>query len=115
MNILLIMNDPPYGSERCYNAMRLADELVKQDEVNLTIFLMGDAVTCAKAGQETPQGYYNLERMLKPIVRKDEVILCGTCMNARGMKDEEVMEGARRGTLAELTNYVMEADKTLIF
>jgi uncharacterized protein involved in oxidation of intracellular sulfur len=115
MKILMILNDPPYGTERCYNGLRLAYQLVIQEDVNLTVFLMGDAVLCAKSGQETAQGHYNLERMLKPIGRRGEVILCGTCMNARGMKVEEVMEGARRGTLEELTDRVIEADKTLVF
>ena len=90
MEMLLILNDPPYGSERSYNALRLADQLVLQENVNLTLFLMGDAVSCAKAGQKTPQGYYNIERLLKPIVRKGDIVLCGTCMDARGMRDVEV-------------------------
>jgi len=115
MRTLFVLNDPSYGTERCYNALRLASALVKQDNVHVTVFLMGDAVLCAKAGQETPQGYYNLERMLKPIAHKGEVILCGTCMNARGMKDEEVTEGARRGTMNELAALTTEADKILIF
>lgn len=115
MEMLLILNDPPYGSERSYNALRLADQLVTQENINLTLFLMGDAVSCAKAGQKTPQGYYNIERMLKPIVRKGEIILCGTCMDARGMTDEEVAEGARRGTLKELMALTIKADKVIVF
>ena len=46
---------------------------------------MADAVICAKAGQKTPDGYYNVERMLKPFTRHGKVLLCGTCMDARGM------------------------------
>ena len=61
MNIVLILNDPPYGSERSYNGLRLA--LAKQDQSNsTTVFLMADAVNCAKKGQKTPEGYYNIER-----------------------------------------------------
>ncbi len=115
MKMLIILNDPPYGSERSYNALRLADQLVARETVELSIFLLGDAVLCAKTGQQTPQGYYNIERMLKPIVRKGEVILCGTCMDARGMKDEEIAEGARRGTLIELTDLTVRAEKVIAF
>ena len=115
MEMLLILNDPPYGSERSYNALRLADQLVIQEGVNLTLFLMGDAVSCAKAGQKTPQGYYNIERMLKPVVRKGEVILCGTCMDARGIGDAELVEGARRSTLDELAERTLAADRVLVF
>jgi uncharacterized protein involved in oxidation of intracellular sulfur len=93
----------------------LADQLVTRESVDLSLFLMGDAVLCAKAGQQTPQGYYNIERMLKPIDRKGQVILCGTCMDARGMKDEEIAAGARRGTLIELTDFTVKADKVLVF
>jgi len=64
---------------------------------------MGDAVTCAKAGQKTADGYHNLERMLKAVGRRGEVLLCGTCMDARGMTAEEVAEGARRSSMDELT------------
>ncbi len=76
MKYLLVLNDPPYGTERCYNGLRLANSLLKTDENSeVSIFLMADAVLCAKAGQNTPEGYYNIERMLKPIVRKGQVHL----------------------------------------
>jgi uncharacterized protein involved in oxidation of intracellular sulfur len=115
MKYLMILNDPPYGNERSYNALRLAGQLVTRDNVELSLFLMGDAVLCAKAGQQTPQGYYNIERMLKPIVRKGEVILCATCMDARGIKDDEIADGTRRGTLVELADLTVQAEKVLVF
>lgn len=116
MKYLFILNDPAYGSERSYNALRLAMSLQTQEPgAEITVFLMGDAVVCAKTGQKTPDGYYNLERMLKPIVRKGEVLLCGTCMDARGMRTEEVTEGARRSSMSELTERTAEADKVLVF
>lgn len=116
MKYLFILNDPAYGTERSYNALRLAMNLQKQEpEAEITVFLMGDAVVCAKAGQTTPDGYYNLERMLKPIVRKGDVLLCGTCMDARGMVETEAMDGAKRSSMDELTQRTAEADKVLVF
>ncbi len=116
MKYLFILNDPAYGTERSYNGLRLAMTLLTQEaDVEVTVFLMGDAVTCAKAGQKTPDGYYNLERMLKPIVRKGEVLLCGTCMDARAMKEDEIAEGTRRSSMGELTERTAEADKVLVF
>jgi uncharacterized protein involved in oxidation of intracellular sulfur len=113
---LLILNDPAYGTERSYNALRLAMTLQKQEpESDVWVFLMGDAVTCAKAGQRTPDGYYNLERMLRAVGRKGEVLLCGTCMDARAMTQDEVTEGARRSSMDELTQRTREADKILVF
>ena len=116
MRYLFILNDPPYGTERSYNGLRLVDKLTKTDEsAEVTVFLMADAVGCAKTGQKTPDGFYNLERMLKPILRGSEVLLCGTCMDARGLADTDLMEGARRSSMVELTERRIAADKVLVF
>jgi uncharacterized protein involved in oxidation of intracellular sulfur len=117
MKTLVLINDPPYGTERVYNALRLAHALLKRDPATqLTVFLMADAVLAAKAQQKTPDGYYNIERMLKRVLgSKGSVLLCGTCMDARGLGDGELLEGARRSTMDELANATMEADKVLIF
>src|SRR3989304_5568389 len=60
---LIILNDPPYGSERSYNGLRLAGVLARNEFTEVKVFLMGDAVACARTGQDTPRGYYNVERM----------------------------------------------------
>jgi uncharacterized protein involved in oxidation of intracellular sulfur len=73
VNYLFIVNDSPYGSERPYNALRLALNLVKREGAHVQVFLIGDGVNCAIAGQKTPEGYYNVERMLKSIARRGEV------------------------------------------
>ena len=117
MKILVLINDPPYGTERVYNALRLSQALLKRDPTTLlTVFLMADAVLSAKAQQKTPDGYYNVERMLKRVLgSKGGVLLCGTCMDARGISDAELLEGARRSTMDELATATAEADKVLIF
>ncbi len=114
---LLILNDPPYGTERCYNGLRLANALAKADpEGQVSVFLMADAVLAAKAKQKTPDGYYNLERMLKRLIAaKGEVLLCGTCMDARGISEQELVAGARRSTMDELAAETLGADKVLVF
>jgi uncharacterized protein involved in oxidation of intracellular sulfur len=70
---LLIINDAPYGNKRPYNALRLALNLVKRPEAVVRVFLVGDGVNCALAGQKTPDGFYNVERMLKSIAQRGEV------------------------------------------
>lgn len=113
---LVILNDPPYGTERSYNGLRLASSILKKDEgATVTVFLMADAVFCAKSGQKTPDGFYNIERMLKPVMRRGEVLLCGTCMDARGLSLEELVDGARRSSMDELTDVTAAADKVLVF
>ena len=117
MKSVFILNDPPYGSERGYNALRLAGALMKKDpEAGVTVFLMADAVIGAKANQKTPEGYYNIERMLKRVLAgKGQVLLCGTCMDARGLTDAELMPGAKRSTMDALAAALLEADKVLVF
>jgi len=117
MRVLLIVNDPPYGTERAYNALRLAQALARKDPApEVTIFLMADAVAAAKHGQKTPAGYYNIEIMLKRAVAdRASVLLCGTCMDARGIADADIIEGARRSTMEALATATVEADKVLVF
>jgi uncharacterized protein involved in oxidation of intracellular sulfur len=114
---LFILNDPPYGTERSYNALRLAGSLARKPDEEVKVFLMGDAASCAKANQKVPQGYYNVELMLKgPATRRGvEVGVCGTCMDARGMADGELAEGTKRCTLGQLTDWTVWADKVLVF
>ena len=115
MNTVFILNDGPYGTERSYNGLRLARALTKQPDQQVRVFLMGDAVACAKAGQKVPEGYYNAGDMVKMIAAASEVGLCGTCMTARGIEDGELVAGALRKTLNDLATWTAAADKVLVF
>lgn len=112
MTTLFILNDAPYGSERSYNALRLAKALSKADHP-VRVFLIGDAVTCAASGQRVPTGYYNAGDMVRTV--GGEVRLCGTCMDARGLVDQDLVEGAHRSTLGELAAWTAEAERVLVF
>jgi uncharacterized protein involved in oxidation of intracellular sulfur len=117
MQILVILNDAPYGHERTYQGLRLADALLKveEEDLDLTVYLSNDAVLCAKRGQATPSGYYNVERMLKPLIRRGSVLACRTCIEARGLDPNELVEGVRVTTLGELAQLTLEADKVLVY
>lgn len=117
MTELIIIHDAPYGSEKAYNALRHAMTVQKErPEVNVRIFLMADAVSCAITNQSTPNGYYNIERMLKSVLLKGgEVKLCGTCMDARGLKELPLLAGTQRSTMSEFTNMILESDKIISF
>ena len=117
MKHVMIINDPPYGTERMYNGLRLATNLLdKHEETELSVFLMGDAASGAKAGQQTPNGYYNVERMLKNVTRKGgRVLVCGTCMDARALAEADLLEAATRSTMDELGTLIVDADKVLVF
>ncbi|OHE84676.1 MAG: hypothetical protein A2579_10245 [Lysobacterales bacterium RIFOXYD1_FULL_69_11] len=115
--LLFILNDGAYGSEKTYNALRLAMALQKdQPEVEVRMFLMADAVTAALSSQNTPQGYYNIERMLTSVINKaGRVRLCGTCCEARGIKSLSLLEGAEVSTMSQLAQWTVESDKVLVF
>ena len=117
MKILFILNDAPYGSEKTYNALRLAMALQKdQPGTETLVFLMADAVTAALPAQSTPQGYYNIERMVKSVINKGgQVRLCGTCCEARGIKAMPLLSGAEISTMSQLAQWTVESEKVLVF
>jgi uncharacterized protein involved in oxidation of intracellular sulfur len=117
MKALLILNDAPYGSEKAYNALRLAMTLQKEHpDVDVRVFLMADAVTCALAGQSTPQGYYNVERMLKAVIAKGaQVKACGSCVDARGLRDVALVAGIEVSTMGQLAQWVVDSERVLTF
>src|ERR1700739_1255718 len=117
MQTLMILNDSPYGSGRPYHALRLANALVKADPANgVTVFFLADAVGCVKKGQKTPEDYFNIERMLKRLrVGKHPLLVCASCMDARGLSDAELIDGARRSSMDELAAVTVRADKVLVF
>lgn len=116
MNTLFIINDSPYGTERSYNGMRLAYALGKHEGERVRVFLIGDGVGGAKRGQKTPRGYYNLESMLKGIAQQGaEIVVCGSCIDARGIEEAELAEGAVRGNMEQLAAWTAESDRVLVF
>ena len=116
MKTLFILNAAAYGSELSYNGLRLATSLAKREGEEVKIFLIGDAVSCVKKGQKVPQGYYNMELMMGNVVRQHaEIGFCSTCMDARGITDDEIAGGAKRSTMEELTNWTILAYKIINF
>lgn len=117
MKVLFILNESPYGSDKTYNALRLAMVFQKdQPDTEIRIFLMTDAVTAAIPAQVTPQGYYNVERMLKSVLAKGgQVKLCSTCCEARGIKAIPLVEGVEVSTMSQLAQWTVESDKVLVF
>ena len=114
--ILMILNGSAYGSDETFNAIRLAVALARHDKAKVTVFLLGDAVTCAVAGQKTPEGYYNLGRMLKSVVRHGgSIACCGSCLEARGLTADLLIEEAGRSTMQELAEWTVHADQVLTF
>ena len=110
-----IVNDSPYAIEKPWNALRLANTAVSENN-SVRVFLMGDSVASAKKGQKTPNGYYNMEKMLTALIRKGvKVAACGTCINARGLTIPELVDGVERGSMSMLYTWISESDKIISF
>lgn len=118
MNFLFVLNEAPYGGERSYNALRLARELTKDTAADSAarMFLIGDAVSCAKGGQKVPQGFYSIEAMLHALsARGAEIGVCGSCMDARGLADAELATDCKRSSMAQFAAWTAWADKVIVF
>ncbi|WP_165985050.1 DsrE/DsrF/TusD sulfur relay family protein [Streptomyces sp. YIM 98790] len=114
MNILFVLHDPPYGTERVYNGLRWATEVARRDGHEVKVFLFGDAVVAAAQGQNTPQGYYNTGRMASGLVRLGgEIGCCGTCMDARALAEDGLIEGAHRSSMKELADWTLWAGQVI--
>lgn len=117
MKLLIIINDAPYGTEKAYNALRMAMAVQNQPgDIEVYIFLMADSVACALPGQTTPNGYYNIERMLKAVIKNGgQVKACGGCSEARGINELSLIDGVEISNMEQLANWTIEADKLLTF
>jgi len=116
MNALVVLNDPPYGTERSYNGLRLAQAMARADDTRVQVFLLGDAVACGKAGQKTPDGNYNVARMLSSLISSGaEVRACSSCLDARGIAEAELVIGIERSVMAALAEWTTGADRLLVF
>ncbi|MCW4051493.1 MAG: DsrE family protein [Candidatus Bathyarchaeota archaeon] len=115
--LTIIVNDAPYGIEKPWNALRLASTSVSTDiGMKVSFFLMGDSVVAANKGQKTPDGYYNMEKMLQSLVSKGvEVKVCGACIDARGLVGSDLVEGVERGSMKILATWIKESDKVVSF
>lgn len=116
--ILFVINDAPYGTEKAYNALRMAMTLQKEhnEQVEVRIFLLADAVFCGLPGQKTPDGYYNIERMLRSVIKRGaEVKSCGGCSEARGIAKLTFIEGVLLSNMKEFSRWTVECDKVLTF
>lgn len=117
MKVLFIINEAPYGNEKMYNALRLAHQLKKNDtDTDVRVFLLADAVTAALPGQETPNGYYNIARMLKLVLNnRGAVKLCGSCAQARGLTGLPLLDGVEMSNIPDLATWTLESDQVLVF
>jgi uncharacterized protein involved in oxidation of intracellular sulfur len=115
VNGLFIINDPPYGAERIVNARRMAAALLKVSVHQVRVFLMADAASGANAGQKTPEGYYNVERMLRHVVDENsEIPLCGILPGCPGHCRWQSGGWRAARSMDELVAATVAVDKVLV-
>ncbi len=117
MKILIVINSAPYGNENCFNALRLAMALqADAAKPELSLYLLGDAVNAAIPNQMTPQGYYNIERMIQSVMaHQGKAFACSSCLQARGLMEAELIDGIEITTMPEMAGLVVKADKVMTF
>ena len=116
MEYLLVLNDSPYGSQRTYNALRLAGALAQGATMGVSIFLLGDGVVSGLRMQSPADASYNTEEMLRLLAAQGVSIgACRTCLEARGIDDAALVAGINRRTLDDLRTWTEEATKVLVF
>ena len=115
MAVLIVVHTAPYGSEGPYNAFRLAEALVVREE-HIEVFLMGDGVHAARAGQDPRGAHASLEQMLVGLLEKGvDVTCCGTCCTARGVEEHDLVPQVRVGTMHDLAAAVVRGDRVVSF
>jgi len=113
--VTIIINEAAYGKERAWNALRLAMAMMTRD-MKVNIFLLEDGVTVAKKGQRPPEGYYNLEKMLAQLIQSGaKVRACTTCLQARGISQDDLVQGTEAGKILDLVEWIRESKSVLSF
>jgi len=114
LKFTVIITTAPYGHERAYSALRFAlTSLLEGIDVN--IFLIEDGVYVAKNSQN-PSEVPNYMEYLKNCIESGAIVkACGPCCKARGLREEDLIDGVVLGTMHDLVNFVKESDKIITF
>ncbi|PIQ90128.1 MAG: hypothetical protein COV71_06185 [Candidatus Omnitrophica bacterium CG11_big_fil_rev_8_21_14_0_20_41_12] len=114
--ITVILNEGP-NTMRSWNGLRLTGGLL---DVNLQaeVVLFDESVFCAKKSQNPPEDLkgLNLSQKLSELIKLGvKVLVCGSCCQARGVKSEELVDGAQICCLTDVANAIKTSRQTLVF
>jgi uncharacterized protein involved in oxidation of intracellular sulfur len=114
VTITIFVGQGPYTAERPFTALRFAYTALL-DNNPVKMFFVEDGIWCLKKGQD-PANIYKIEEWVqKCLGEKAEIAACGVCMKARGMADEELIPGVKKGTMELAVEMVKKSDKQLFF
>ncbi|MHA1784011.1 MAG: DsrE/DsrF/TusD sulfur relay family protein [Candidatus Helarchaeota archaeon] len=106
--------ESPYGREKPYTAARFAlTALIDGHEV--IVILFQDGVFCGLKKQK-PAEYPNIGEYLENAMSEGvKIIACGVCCNARGVKEEDLLDGIKIVGMHEIVEAVVNSDKEISF
>lgn len=114
--VTLIVNEGP-GSLKAWNAARLAAALVGEG-MEVYVFLMHDGTYAALKGQEPVDGLREMNLAGKLQELRDlgvQVACCSLCANARGLKQEHLIEGVFIASLVDLAKSIKQSRHVITF
>lgn len=105
----MILWTTPYGFQNTGTALRLAKTAL-QKGYSVKLFATGDGVHNFTKDQKA-SGIPNAEKQFSELMKTGlRVELCGTCLNFRGIKNEEITSGAERSNLKNLFSMIQHSD-----
>ncbi|MHA2035383.1 MAG: DsrE/DsrF/TusD sulfur relay family protein [Promethearchaeota archaeon] len=108
----IIIADGPYTKERPFTMLRFAYTALLEDH-KINIFLVEEGIFVGRKNQD-PSAYDNLGKWMKDVISEGATVkACGVCMKARGIMEEELIEGIKKTTMNGLVDMCVEADKVL--
>ena len=110
----VVISESPYGREKPYTALRFAlSSLV--DEHNVNLFLVQDGVFVGLK-EQAPKQYPNHFELLETFLEEGgKLRVCGVCINARGVSQEDLIDGAEVVGMHEFVDWVAESGNVLMF
>jgi len=108
----VVIGNGAYTSERPYTMLRFAyTALLEGHKVN--IFLVEDGIFVGKKNQD-PSTYDNVGKWMADVIEEGaNVKACGVCMKARGLVEEELMDGISKTSMHGFVEMCEEADQVL--
>jgi tRNA 2-thiouridine synthesizing protein D len=111
----IIIYEAPYAKERALSALRYAWTCDIEGH-KVRIWLFENGVYLAKKGQKSAQGLTNYGQNLEDLIEGGmEVKACVVCAEARGLTQDDLIDGVKLATIQELVEWTVDCDKVIVF
>jgi uncharacterized protein involved in oxidation of intracellular sulfur len=114
-SVLFILNDAPVEPGRSLNALRLAASMSMHSTIYTRVFLLGSAAACACKAHGLREREDSAALLTAIIHRGGEVRVCERWDDEQDGCAGELIDGTSPASLAELSRWIAEADRLLVF